>query len=151
MKKTNFDRDLEEQLKDPQFAARFKQAGEAWDLALQLADLRKRAGLSQAALARRLKTSQQICRLESPRYFGHSMRMLRRVAKALNAHVRVILEPNSESKDSVTGLKTFKAGLDEMVKFAQGKKAKVKIETLVINSKGHDGEKSRKALHAASR
>lgn len=99
MKKTNFDRDLEKQLKDPDFAARFERAGEAWDLALQLADLRKRAGLSQAALAQKLKTSQQqICRLESPRYSGHSMRMLRRVAKALNAHVRVVLEPDSQKK-----------------------------------------------------
>lgn len=29
MKKTNFDRYLEEQLQDPEFAARFEQAGEA--------------------------------------------------------------------------------------------------------------------------
>jgi hypothetical protein len=32
MKKTNFDRYLEERLKDPAFAARFKRAGEAWDV-----------------------------------------------------------------------------------------------------------------------
>jgi hypothetical protein len=31
MKKTNFDRYLEEQLKEPAFAARFERAGEAWD------------------------------------------------------------------------------------------------------------------------
>jgi DNA-binding XRE family transcriptional regulator len=105
MKKTNFDSDLEEQLKDPEFAARFKRAGESWDLALQLADLRQKAGLSQAALARRVKTTQQqICRLESPRYSGHSMRMLRRVAKALNAHVRVVLEPNPKAVHAVKGV-----------------------------------------------
>jgi hypothetical protein len=45
MKKTNFDRYLEEQLKDPDFAARFQRAGEAWDVALQLTALRERAGL----------------------------------------------------------------------------------------------------------
>ena len=67
MKLTNFDRYLEEQLEDPGFAARFKQAGAAWDVALQLAALRERAGLSQKELARLLKTSQQqISRLESP-------------------------------------------------------------------------------------
>jgi len=44
-------------------------------------------------LAHRLKTSQQqINRLESPGYEGHSLGMLRRVAKALSAKVRVVLE-----------------------------------------------------------
>jgi hypothetical protein len=32
--RTNFDVYLEEQLKDKDFAARFKKAGEAWDVAL---------------------------------------------------------------------------------------------------------------------
>jgi ribosome-binding protein aMBF1 (putative translation factor) len=56
MKKTNFDRYLDEQMKDPSFAARFEQAGEAWEVAVQLAALRQQAGLSQKDLARRLKT-----------------------------------------------------------------------------------------------
>ena len=99
MKKTNFDRYLAEQLEDPAFAARFKDAGEAWDVALQLAALREQAGLSQAELARKLKTTQQqISRLESPGYEGHSLSMLRRVAKALRARVRVVLEPDSAGK-----------------------------------------------------
>ena len=34
MSKTNFDLFLEEQLRDPDFAERFKRAGEAWDVAL---------------------------------------------------------------------------------------------------------------------
>jgi len=40
MKKTNFDRYLEEQLQYPAFAARFERAGEAWDVALQITALR---------------------------------------------------------------------------------------------------------------
>jgi transcriptional regulator with XRE-family HTH domain len=96
MKKTNFDRYLEEQLKDPDFARRFEQAGEAWDIALQIASLREKAGLSQKDLARKLKTSQQnISRLESPSYEGHSLSMLRRVADVLGATVRVAIEPLS--------------------------------------------------------
>jgi len=59
MKKTNFDRYLEEQLQDPDFVARFERAGEAWDVALQIAALRQQAGLSQKDLAKLLKTSQQ--------------------------------------------------------------------------------------------
>jgi transcriptional regulator with XRE-family HTH domain len=99
MKKTNFDRYLAEQMKDPAFAARFKQAGEAWDVALQLAALREQAGLSQAELARKLKTTQQqISRMESPGYEGHSLSTLRRVAKALHARVRVVLEAEPARK-----------------------------------------------------
>jgi transcriptional regulator with XRE-family HTH domain len=94
MKKTNFDRYLADQMEDPAFAARFKAAGDAWDVALQIAALREQAGLSQKDLARKLKTSQQqISRLESPDYEGHSLRMLRRLAKVLHARVRVVLEP----------------------------------------------------------
>ena len=94
MKKTNFDRYLKEQMKDTAFANRFEQAGEAWDVSLQLAALRQKAGLSQKELARRLKTSQQhISRLESPGYEGHSLTNLRRVATVLNARVRVSFEP----------------------------------------------------------
>ena len=102
MKKTNFDRYLEEQLKDEDFARRFHRAGEAWDVALQLAALRKEAGLSQKELARRLKTSQQqISRLESPGYEGHSLSMLRRVADALGATIRVTFEHPHPARASV--------------------------------------------------
>ena len=99
MKKTNFDKYLEKQLKDPAFAARYHQAGEAWDIALQLAELRQKAGLSQKELAQKLRTSQQhISRLESPGYEGHSLTNLRRVAKALHARVRVVFEPEEHPK-----------------------------------------------------
>jgi ribosome-binding protein aMBF1 (putative translation factor) len=57
--KSNFDLYLEEQLRDPAFAERFEKAGEAWDVAIQLAAFRERAGLSQKQLARKLRTSQQ--------------------------------------------------------------------------------------------
>jgi transcriptional regulator with XRE-family HTH domain len=94
MKKTNFDRYLQKQLQDPMFADRFQKAGEAWDVALQIAALRAQAGLSQKELAKMLKTSQQqISRLESPGYEGHSLSMLRRVANVLHANVRVVFEP----------------------------------------------------------
>lgn len=97
MKKTNFDAYLNEQMKDNAFAKRFKCAGEAWDVALQIAALRKEAGLSQKDLAQKLHTSQQqISRLESPSYEGHSLSMLRRVAHQLNAEVRISIEPVNE-------------------------------------------------------
>lgn len=95
MKKTNFDLHLKQQLRDPRFAERFKRAGEAWDVALQIAALREKASLSQKDLARKLNTSQQqISRIEAPSYEGHSLSMLRRVARELKARVRVVLEPD---------------------------------------------------------
>jgi transcriptional regulator with XRE-family HTH domain len=97
--KTNFDQYLEEQLQDSDFAARFKKAGEAWEIAMQLAALRKKSGLSQKELARRLGTSQQqISRLESPLYEGHSLSMLRRVAVVLGARVHIELQSGRKPK-----------------------------------------------------
>jgi DNA-binding XRE family transcriptional regulator len=92
-RKTNFDRYLEEQLKDPAFALRFQKAGEAWDVAFQIATLRDEAGMSQAELAKKVGTTQQqISRLESPSYEGHSLSMLRRVAEVLGAKVYVQIQ-----------------------------------------------------------
>jgi transcriptional regulator with XRE-family HTH domain len=100
MRKTNFDRYLEDQLKNPAFADRFDRAGEAWDVALQIAALRQKSGLSQKELAKLLKTSQQqISRLESPGYEGHSLSMLRRVAEALHARVRVTFKPEAKGSE----------------------------------------------------
>jgi transcriptional regulator with XRE-family HTH domain len=111
MKKTNFDAYLEEQLKDKDFAERFEQSGAAWDVALQLAALRKKAGISQIELARKLKTSQQqISRLESPAYEGHSLSMLRRVAHALNAEVKVVIEPVQGRKRAMVAESRAKYG-----------------------------------------
>jgi transcriptional regulator with XRE-family HTH domain len=102
MKRTSFDLYLERQLKDKAFAKRFRQAGEAWDIALQLAALRQKAGLSQKKLAKLVGTTQQqICRLESPTYEGHSLSMLRRVAEVLHVQVRVILEPALPRRRSI--------------------------------------------------
>ena len=69
---------------------------------MQLAALREKAGLSQRDLARKLKTSQQnISRLESPSYEGHSLTMLRRAAKILGATVRVTLAPKEKSETMI--------------------------------------------------
>jgi ribosome-binding protein aMBF1 (putative translation factor) len=120
VKKTNFDRYLENQLKDPAFAARFKQAGEAWDVALQIAALREQAGLSQKDLAKLLKTSQQqISRLESPNYEGHSMSMLRRVAGALHARVHVVFEPEGKGP----GMRVAESGVTYGTKRGRNKRS----------------------------
>jgi len=119
MNKTNFDKYLEEQLKAPAFAERFRRAGEAWDVAIQITALREQAGLSQKDLAKLLGTSQQqISRLESPSYEGHSLSMLRRVAEALHAKVRVAFEPEREG----TGTRVAEASASYRTKRRKGKR-----------------------------
>ena len=119
MKKSNYDRYLEDQLKDPAFEARFKRAGEAWDVALQIAALREKAGYSQKDLAKLLGTSQQqISRLESPGYEGHSLSMLRRVAEALHSRVRVVFEPEGKG----TGSRVAETGVSYRTKSTKRKK-----------------------------
>ncbi len=99
--KTNFDRYLDEHLKDTGFRDRFERAGEAWDVAMKLASLRKEAGLSQKELAQKVGTSQQqISRLESPSYEGHSLSMLRRIAAVLGATVHVDIQRITVSSQS---------------------------------------------------
>jgi len=91
-RRTSVDLYLGEQLKDADAARRVRRPAETWDVAIQLASLRKKSGLSQKELAQRVGTSQQqISRLESPSYGGHSLSMLRRVAEVLGATVHVAI------------------------------------------------------------
>lgn len=58
---------------------------------------RKRTGLTQAELARRMGTTQSvIARLEDADYEGHSLTMLRRVATAL--HIPLVLQLGDEAR-----------------------------------------------------
>jgi ribosome-binding protein aMBF1 (putative translation factor) len=59
---------------------------------------RKRAGLTQAQLGKLVGTSQSvIARLEDADYDGHSLTMLRRVAKAL--HLPLVLRLGDETRE----------------------------------------------------
>ena len=73
-----------------------------FDVADWTVALRGKAGLSQRNLARKLKTSQQnISRLESTSYEGHSLGMLRRVAEVLGATLRVTIAAKRESSPMI--------------------------------------------------
>lgn len=110
MKRTNFDRYLDEQLKDPAFARGFEEAGKEWDLALQIARLRKAAGLSQLELAKRVGTTQQqISRLERPHYRG-SLTTIQRVAEALGVSLFIQLRPQSAKVRRQSGARARKTG-----------------------------------------
>lgn len=62
-------------------------------------DLRTEAGLTQAALAKLVRTTASvISRLEDADYDGHSMAMLRRIAAALNKRVEIRFVPLKRTK-----------------------------------------------------
>ena len=99
---TNFDRYLERKLQDADFRARFEAAGQAWDIALQLAALRQARGLTQKQVAEMLGTKQQaIARLEDPTYTGHSLSMVRKYVEALGASLQVTIVPAETASEYV--------------------------------------------------
>ena len=65
------------------------------DVAREIYELRIKAKLSQAELARKVGTTQSaISRLEDADYDGHSLDMLRRIAAALEKRVEIRLLPS---------------------------------------------------------
>lgn len=87
----DLDRTIEKVLKeDPSFQKELDKADRAWDIAFQIYDLRKAAGLTQAQLAKLVGTKQSnIARIESADYTAHSLTTLDKIAKALKARVDV--------------------------------------------------------------
>lgn len=94
-KKDDLDRTIEKILKkDPSFQEELDKAGEAWDIAFQIYDLRKKAGLTQAQLAKLVHTKQSnIARIESADYKSYSRNSLEKIAKALKARLEIKIVP----------------------------------------------------------
>jgi ribosome-binding protein aMBF1 (putative translation factor) len=82
---------------DPERLESLQREREKAYIAGQIYELRTRAGLSQAELAERVGTTQSvISRLEDADYEGHSLNMLRRIAKALNCRIDVRFVPEAK-------------------------------------------------------
>ena len=80
-------------MKDPAYRKEYDALEEEFALAAAVAKARRRAGLSQAELAQRMKTTQStIARLESGRGLP-STRTLDRFAKATGHRLRIDFEP----------------------------------------------------------
>jgi len=83
-------------MKDPGYRREYDLLEEEFTLAAAVAKARQRAGLSQAELARRMKTTQStIARLESGRG-KPSTRTLNRFAKATGHRLKISFEPVKE-------------------------------------------------------
>lgn len=75
---------------DPERISSFEGAVADANIAMDIYELRTRAGLTQRQLAARVGTTASvICRLEDADYEGHSMAMLRRIAAAVGLRVEV--------------------------------------------------------------
>jgi DNA-binding XRE family transcriptional regulator len=85
----------------PALATAFEEELSKAEIASQLYGLRKRAGLSQRQLAAKVATTASvICRLEDSDYEGHSLSMLRRIARALGRQVKIVLVPAGRRRAS---------------------------------------------------
>ena len=78
----------------PEMADLLEQERANLDIARKIYELRTKARLSQAELAKKVGTTQSvISRLEDADYDGHSLAMLRRIASALEKRVEIRFVP----------------------------------------------------------
>jgi ribosome-binding protein aMBF1 (putative translation factor) len=92
MKLVRFEDHHAEMMKDPAFRKALDEPDEDvfLETAYRLVMLRRKAGLTQAQLAKKMKTSQQVvARLESLNYKGHSLASLQKVAQALQKKIKI--------------------------------------------------------------
>jgi transcriptional regulator with XRE-family HTH domain len=94
----SIDLNIAERLKaDAEFRQAYFLAESSGMIARQLIRLRKRRGLSQTDTAKKLDTRQPaISRVESADYRNWSFNTLRRLAEAMDARLRVIIEPSED-------------------------------------------------------
>lgn len=79
---------------DPEMQSLLEEAREDATIARKIYALRKAAGLTQRELADMIGTqTSAISRLEDADYEGHSLPILRKIAKALNTQLRVDFVP----------------------------------------------------------
>ena len=98
--KDDLDRTIEEAVKrDPSLKDKLAQAGQAWDIAFQIIDLREKAGLTQKQLAELVGTKQaNIARLESADYTSYTLKTLDKVTRALKARLEIKITPITHQK-----------------------------------------------------
>jgi ribosome-binding protein aMBF1 (putative translation factor) len=81
---------LAKDLKNPEFQKAFKEEEVFASVAIQIAKIREKKGLSQKDLARLLNTSQQtISRLETPSNYSYSVKTLIKLAHALHKKLEI--------------------------------------------------------------
>lgn len=97
---TAIDLNLYEKLQDKDYRQKFFLAESSANLAKQLIELRKRRGLNQSQVAGLVGTKQPaISRTEQADYQVWNFKTLRSIATALDARIRIIVEPAEDVLD----------------------------------------------------
>ena len=92
-KPIRFDEYLEEQLKDPVIRKYYDEYGKQLEIAYQILQLRKKKGVSQSLLAKKIGTKQtNIARLESGQQ-NFTVETLQKIARALNRNLKIEFVP----------------------------------------------------------
>jgi transcriptional regulator with XRE-family HTH domain len=93
----SIDLNLSENLQDREYRQKFFLAESSAQIAAQLIALRKRRDLNQAQLADLIDTQQPaISRIEKADYQSWSFSVLRKIADALDARIRVYIQPSED-------------------------------------------------------
>jgi len=81
---------LREDFKNPEFKAHYQEERQALKLAMKIAKLREKKGLSQQQMAKLMGTSQQaVSRIESGEYEGFTLKTLEKIAAATGTKVKI--------------------------------------------------------------
>lgn len=88
-KSQSFNKYLAQQLKNPEFKRQYIEFGKQLEIAYQILQLRKKLGISQAELAKKIGSTQgNVARIEAGRQ-NFTTEILVRIAKALDKELKV--------------------------------------------------------------
>ena len=88
--------------KNPRLKAFVEEERVNLQAALAIRDARKKAGLTQAQLAKEIGTTQSvIARLEDANYRGHTLKLLENIAEALSQRIEIRFTPVGEHRSYV--------------------------------------------------
>jgi transcriptional regulator with XRE-family HTH domain len=92
---TSFELNLLGELRDPKFRHAFFQGEARHEIARQIRSLRLKRGMTQVGFARSSHMPQSaVSRIEQADYSGWTFKTLCRVAEALDARLRIVIEPS---------------------------------------------------------
>ncbi|MBU1164330.1 helix-turn-helix transcriptional regulator [Patescibacteria group bacterium] len=89
MNKTLFERELEKNLKDPEFKKYYDYYGRQLEIAIQINRLRKQEKMTQTELAKKLKTSQSAVARMLAGEQNFSTEMLERIAEVFGKELKI--------------------------------------------------------------
>jgi DNA-binding XRE family transcriptional regulator len=86
----SFQSRLREDLKDAEFRTHYEEEQRVLRLAMKIARLREKKGLTQAEFAKLMGTSQQaVSRIESGEYEGFTLKTLEKIAEATGTRLKI--------------------------------------------------------------